>query len=209
MRTPLAELLESTAVTADDISDREYIASAFRGFVESRRASTEFRQRPSLMPERSLSSGELRALQRVGLATDVSTSSDADRARKEALRVFFLAYRTALSTKAVAKMLGVTTSRLRQRVANRTLIALVAGSELKFPAIQFEGGAEVPGLKRVLPILPRDLKPIAALSWLTTPMPELENESCEPRSPRDFLLATGEVLPVLNLAKILHDGGAA
>lgn len=189
------------------ISDAEYVQSALREFRE-RVSPGQFRQQPTLTPERALTAGELRALQRVGLAPTSETAPRAERARKNALFSFFEAYQSAHTANEVATMLGVNASRVRQRVKEHSLIALTDAGEMRFPALQFERNKELPGLREVLRAMPQDIKAMEVLAWLTTPTRELaEGESA--RTPRDFLLETGDVHAVVELAKALQCGEAS
>jgi excisionase family DNA binding protein len=208
MPTNLAELLQAAPSSADGVSDRDFIESAYREFVV-RRSPGEFRQQATVAPERTLTTGELRALRRVGLATDEHTQRDAEQARKASLHAWFHLFRSALSTTQAAELLAVHVSRIRQRIKERTLLALEDGGELRVPALQFEDSMEVPGLRKVLPVVPIEVKPLDVLSWFATPTAELEDTDGRPRSPREFLLETGDVEPVIVLAKALGSGEAA
>jgi hypothetical protein len=208
MTANLANLLEAAPTAPDSPSDREYIEAAYREFV-GRRSPGEFRQQATVAPERALTTGELRALRRVGLATDAHTQRDAERARKASLNAWFHLFRSALPTSQAAELLGVHVSRIRQRIKERTLLALEDGGELRVPALQFEDSLEVPGLRKVLPVIPIEVKPLDVLSWFTTPTTELEDRHGRPRSPREFLLETGEAEAVIALARALGSGEAA
>jgi hypothetical protein len=209
MNSPLTQMLEAIPAAANEQSDESYVQCALNEFRRNSRSRSEFRQQATLTPERVLSAGELQALQRVGLHTDAQTQTDAERARQESLYVFFRAYQSALPTSEVASLLDVNTSRVRQRIKERTLLALNDAGESRFPALQFHQGRELPGLREVLPALPENIKVLEALSWFATPTVELADADDTPRSPRDYLLATGESAPVIELAKALQRGQAA
>lgn len=201
---------DAGSVPAEElIDDAAYIQAALTEFRDLGHGPGAFRQRATLAPDRALTAGERRALAAVGMMPDASTRADAERARREALYVFFHVFQTALSTAAAAALLQVNPSRVRQRVAERTLLVLNNAGELRFPAAQFHGQAEVPGLRQVLPALPHDLKPLEALSWLTTPTDELPGSDGMPQSPREYLLSTGDADTVAALAQTLKRGEAA
>lgn len=207
MSTLLSELANRVAEpSAEPVSDRDYIESAYQQFA---RRPSAFRQQATLSPERALTAGEFDALRRVGLAPDAETGRDADHARQDALRVWFHAYRSAYSTAEAARLLGVHPSRIRQRLKDRTLIALDDAGELRIPSLLFEEGSELTGLRRVLPAVPADVRPLEVLSWLATPTQELQDREGPPRSPRDYLLATGDADRVIPLAAALGSGEAA
>ena len=65
-------------------------------------------------------------------------------------------------------MLGVKPSRVRQRIADRSLYAIAVGKEQRFPQVQFHERDLVPGIGRVLQTLPEDLHPVEVEDWLTS-----------------------------------------
>lgn len=209
MSTPLHELLSSESGPASDLNDHDYLQFLVQEFRRNSRSQAELRQQPTVAAERALTAGELAALDRVGLVADESMRRDADRARKESAYVFFRALQTSLSTAEVADLLNVNASRIRQRVKERTLLALTDAGDHRFPSLLFHKGREVPGLREVLPALPADIKPFEVMAWLATPNIELgENDEDHP-APRDYLLATGDTAPVIALARALRRGEAS
>jgi hypothetical protein len=109
----------------------------------------------------------------------------------------------ALTVKDAAARLGVTTGRIRQRIAARTLLAVEAGGAWKLPAFQFAGTDVVRGLDRVVPVLPADAHPLVVQRFLTTPHPDLEVDG-EPASPLTWLSGGGDIDAVVGLAEDLH-----
>jgi hypothetical protein len=103
---------------------------------------------------------------------------------------------------AVADRLGVTRARVRQRAADRTLLAIREGDEWRFPRAQFEGGAPVRGLPAVSLALPADLHPVAVWSFLTEPTSDLAVHD-GPTSPLDWLRSGGSPEPVAAMAREL------
>jgi hypothetical protein len=87
---------------------------------------------------------------------------------------------TALSTDEVARGLGVSASRIRQKRLAGELWAIPDGPRWLFPVLQFETGADgaprrqIRGLDRVLRALPPDLHPVAVAGFLRTPQPDLD-----------------------------------
>jgi len=71
---------------------------------------------------------------------------------------------TSLSVPEVAKILGVNTSRVRQRLIARTLYGIKTGGEWRVPSFHFHGGREVPGLRAVAssPIAISAVSPLAS-----------------------------------------------
>jgi hypothetical protein len=72
-----------------------------------------------------------------------------------------------------AKRLGVNSSRIRQRLAERSLYGLKDGGRWLLPAFQFASKGLVPGVSVVLQKLPPDIGAVAAARWFRTPNPDL------------------------------------
>ena len=98
---------------------------------------------------------------------------------------------TALVVPEVAELLGVDASRIRQRLAERSLYGVKAGRAWRLPRFQFTVDGVVPGIDVVLRRLPDDLHPVAAWRWMTTPTPDLVVDD-QPVSPRDWLRGGGD-----------------
>ena len=78
---------------------------------------------------------------------------------------------TGLTTAQAAQMLGVSDARIRQRLQERTLVAIRAGRSWKLPLFQF------------------DISPVAVEHWLRLPNADLVlGEDEAPVSPRTWLL---------------------
>lgn len=110
----------------------------------------------------------------------------------------------ALSTREAAELLGVTDSRVRQRIAARTLHAVRAGGAWRLPRWQFAGAGVVPGLGEVLPQVPVDLRPLSVRGFFTTEQPDLVIDGGAV-TPRAWLLAGGAPARVAELAAALLD----
>lgn len=151
-------------------------------------------------PGREFTQGEVEALARGGL--DLLRSSGQGLARTA---VRFAALRAAaLTEREAAAFLGVSESRVRQRVGDGTLYALRAGSERRLPRFQFAEGGLVPNVGEVLQEVPEDVHPLAVERWFTTPEPDLIIEDdYDPLSPRDWLLSGGSVEVLRPLAREL------
>lgn len=61
---------------------------------------------------------------------------------------------TGLTTTQAAKLLGVSDARIRQRLQERTLLAIRDGRSWKLPVFQFAGKGELPGWGEVAQALP-------------------------------------------------------
>ena len=93
----------------------------------------------------------------------------------------------------VAKRLGVDPSRLRQRIAQGSLLAVrrPRGRGWLIPAFQLTGDGELPHLSRVLSSATRGLSAEAVGRAF-----ELEHEELDGAAPRDWLLRGGDPAPV-------------
>ena len=209
--TTAATLLHGPAkerIRRNDLSDEDYVHAALESFLGRAVSPGQFRQQSTLDPARALSSGEREVLGAVGMMPDDRTEADAEAARQESLNVFFRILQSALTTAEAARQLGKDPSRIRQRVREGSLLALVSGGEMRLPALQFHQNAEIPGLGQVLRALPKGIDTLEVLSWLTTPTPDLPDAQREPSSPREYLLRSGDVAPVITIAEGLARGQA-
>jgi hypothetical protein len=152
-------------------------------------------------PTRQLTSEEAEVLRRGGLTLEAYEGKD-DAATRIAER-YAAMMALALTEDEVQKVLGVRPSRVRQRVADRSLYAIAVGKERRFPQMQFYEADLVPGIGKVLQALPEDLHPVEVESWLTSPSPDLLTSEGEVLSPRDWLISGGSVSPLLPMAREL------
>jgi hypothetical protein len=159
---------------------------------------------PSVHPlAAALPAAETEALAAVGLRTTASTRRRAASARSRYVSTFLDLFEQADTPSALADKLGLDPSRIRQRIRERTLLAIELNGEKRVPRFQFEGAVEIPGLPKVLAAAER-LSPLAFALWFLTPSPDLPHgDGDTPTSPRDWLLRTGEVDTVLALAEQL------
>jgi len=96
----------------------------------------------------------------------------------------------SLSVEDAADRLGVNSSRVRQRLAARSLYGVKDGNAWRLPAFQFVTEGLVPGIEVVLRRLPPEVSPLAVARWLVTPNPDLttRDDDEHPLSPRQWLL---------------------
>lgn len=98
--------------------------------------------------------------------------------------------RDSLTVEQAAKLLGVDSSRIRQRLAAATLYGIKVAGEWRLPAFQFRPqGGLVPGIECVTRVLAKDLNPVAFWGWLTTPNVDLVSRQGveEPLTPLEWL----------------------
>jgi hypothetical protein len=79
-----------------------------------------------------------------------------------------------LSVSEVAQRLGIDTSRVRHRLAARTLLGIRRTEGWRLPSWQFGvDGHPLPGLQRVLRAVPADTPPLVVAKFFAAPQPEL------------------------------------
>ena len=113
---------------------------------------------------------------------------------------------TALTVPELATRLGVDQSRVRQRIARHSLIAVKDGASWRLPLYQLDdaGHRLLPGLASVAPRLVQ-VHPVAAARWFVLPHPDLVDDSGGAISPRAWLLSGGDPQEVAALADEFHD----
>ena len=100
--------------------------------------------------------------------------------------------RESLTIDEAAKALGVSTSRLRQRLSprRRTLYGIREGRSWRIPRFQFESRNKlVRGIDLVLPHVRSDAHPLAVKNWFTTPHQDLVADDDERVTPNAWLSA--------------------
>lgn len=99
---------------------------------------------------------------------------------------------SAFGTGEVARHLGVTDARIRQRLKEGSLYGRYSAGVWRVPSFQFTAEGELPGWSAVARHVPRDLNPVALLRWLTLPNDDLRvGPADDAVSPREWLLAGG------------------
>lgn len=105
----------------------------------------------------------------------------------------------------VAKFLGVSTSRIRQRSDAKTLYSLNTPKGRVYPSWQFtENGKTVPGIDEIFPLLRDDAHPIGIQRFFLIPQCDLEDEVCgkiAQFSPVNWLVSGHSVADVKRLAE--------
>lgn len=151
-------------------------------------------------PTRELTSEETAALRRGGFDPDWH-GDDATNPVVRTAAEYAALLATSLSVEHAAALLGIDGSRVRHRLADRTLYGIKERGTWRLPAFQFANRGVVLGLERVLPRLPSDLHPLAVLGWLTRPDPDLSRDTDEtPVSPLDWLRAGHDPERIAHLA---------
>lgn len=96
---------------------------------------------------------------------------------------------TSLSVEEAAVRLDVNPSRIRQRLAERSLFGLKDGNAWLLPAFQFQRAGLVSGVDAVFKRLPSDISPLAVARWFGIPNPDLATRDHEetPLTPLQWL----------------------
>lgn len=151
---------------------------------------------------REFTEGESEALYRGGL--DVSRPSGGSQLALTATR-YAAMLASSLTVAEAAALLGVSDSRIRQRIGNGTLYSVRVGKERRLPRFQFAEGVEVPGVGEVLREIAEDVYPLSVENWFTRPNPDLylDEDEEEPVSPREWLLSGGSPEVLVPVAKEL------
>ena len=177
--------------------DRERFASVAARAIEELRG-TEARIDD---PASQLTDAETTSLRAGGLDLARRRRSEPDPIGETAARyAAILADSEDVAT--VAERLGVTRARVRQRAAERTLLAIREDDEWRFPRAQFEAGAPIRGLPAVSLALPPDLHPVAVWTFLREPTTDLPVAD-RPASPLEWLRSGGSPEPVAAIAREL------
>lgn len=110
---------------------------------------------------------------------------------------------TSITPQDVARRLGISPSRVHHRVGDKALYAYRAGGRLRLPLWQFDdAGDPLPGLRSVIAALPEGLHPLEVQGLMTNPGSDLTIGGAQ-CSPRDWLIAGGDVAAVVGLAASL------
>ncbi len=176
----------------------------FRASADALLANRPLREiaTPESASVRGLSEGEFAALRKVGLATTAWTGDDADDPLTRTIVDYMALIETSVTTARAAAMLDVDSSRIRQRLRERTLFGIEYENEWRLPRFQFERKKVLPGLNVVLPALPPDVNPLDVAAWFLEPNVDLEMAAA-PTSPRAWLLRGGSPAAVAALAQQL------
>ncbi len=111
---------------------------------------------------------------------------------------------TAYNQQEIAKRLGVSTSRIRQRLDNGSLFAIDGPAGRVCPKFQFTDDSTLPKLEAVLKMISKQAHPVAVQRFFLTVSPDLESDTLKQAlSPRDWLLTGHSPKPILLLAREL------
>jgi hypothetical protein len=145
-----------------------------------------------------LSTSEHNALMSVGVNPDQEVSG---RAVLDTAAHFAVILETALPIVVAARKLGVNPARLKERIRERTLIAVdVSAREWLLPNFQFTTSGELRGLRSVVRTIRPGASIIAVVSFFTSPQADLENDEGESMTPVAWLASGRDPNAVRSLA---------
>lgn len=146
----------------------------------------------------TISAGEIDVLSRYRTATDAEVAvalARATRLRNDILE-------STRTVGAVAKLLGVNGSRIRQRLADHSIYGTKQGNKWRIPGWQFDDNGMLPGIADVNRAVDSDVDIVALYGFLHTPNVDLEFGG-EPISPLAWLRAGRDPEPVEQIASTL------
>lgn len=148
-------------------------------------------------PDTGLTEAEIQALRGAGSYVEEAPALSASaRTRIAAARTLA----TSLTTAEAANTLGVSDGRVRQRIAEHTLLAQRLADGWRLPAFQFPEGKELPGWAELAPVFPADVTMRAAERFMTSPHRELELDDV-PLSPSEWLAGGGDMKTLAELVE--------
>lgn len=160
---------------------------------------------PTSPVSRTITADQEAALRAAGSFVDTMPPV-AERASTTALQRTSALIANSLSTDEAAARLNVTAGRVRQRLTNRTLLAVKVGSAHRLPVYQFIDDGELPGWERVAPAFPITAHPTAVAWFMNTPHPDL-TVADEAVSPSQWLTGGGDpktVVDLITTAFVVH-----
>lgn len=112
---------------------------------------------------------------------------------------------SAVSVDDAGRLLGVNASRVRQRLAERSLYGIKHAGSWRLPAFQFTKRGLIPGIEIVLKALPADLSVVAVARWFETPNPDLctRDDDERPLTPLEWLASGHPAEAAAELASAL------
>ncbi|MCP1169852.1 hypothetical protein [Limimaricola litoreus] len=173
----------------------EPLAAAINSYI-----ATHQRQLRALARPEPLTEAEEAALEAVGVRVRTD-APDLSPLAGVATRLAAI-HSGSIPLKAAAARLGVNPSRLRQRIAARTLYALHRPGDRGWviPAFQFNGETELAGFASVLPAIRADIHPVELERFLMLPQPDLEDASGAAMCPYDWLAEARDPVALREMA---------
>ncbi len=172
------------AVTIQHLLDRYADGLDEADFAAALEVELAGRPRPGAV---ELTAAEQRLLTGSGMAMEPPPRHPV---RQEAQHITALAAESWSATE-TAHRLGIDPSRVRHRVADRSLYAFRLGRQLRLPRWQFTEHRRLeplPNLRRILAHVPDGMAPVELARFMSTPQPDLPLAG-DSATPRDWLIA--------------------
>jgi len=161
-----------------------------------------------LNPRSQLSKADAEALERGGLSLEPLEDIGPDDPLMRTAALFAGLLASSLTVTQAAKILGVSTGRVRQELYGNLLYGIKDVGGWRLPRWQFddEAAALLPGVRHVLSRLDRGIHPVVAYRWFTSPNIDLTVDDDEEvmLSPRDWLRSGYAPEAVAELAATLE-----
>jgi len=111
----------------------------------------------------------------------------------------------SMTSEAVSEKLGLSPSRVRQMISDRSLYSFLIGRNRYIPDFQFAGDEPVPNIARVNRALGADMHPVEVYNWYRLPNVDLfvDDDVDQTVSPLEWLKAGRDVERVVFLANRL------
>ena len=112
----------------------------------------------------------------------------------------------SLSANEASDKLGLTPSRVRQMISDRSVYSFLIDRKRHIPNFQFEGDRLTPNIARVNRALPREMHPVAVYNWYSQPHVDLfvDGDPDNTVSPLDWLRTGRDADRVVFLAGLLE-----
>lgn len=148
---------------------------------------------------------EAEALAAVGLRRNSQTQRKAQRARLRYACTLLDLFAASDLPEAIARRLGVSPRTVQKRISEGSLLSVEIDGVQRVPRFQFEGNLEVPGLRKVLATVGREISPVAFAMWFLNSIEDLAWGAEEaPLSPREWLLRGGALTAVTEQCRELR-----
>ena len=148
-------------------------------------------------PARSeLTVAEVAMLERAGV--DVDKRPDSNDPMLQFATEYAAILATSMTPARVAKLLGLTPVRVRQKIRQRSLYAIRVDGRWRVPTFQFDGDALIPNIGQVNERLAK-LDPVSAMRWYTSADSELEDSSGNLMTPLEWLRTGRDARTVIGI----------
>ena len=158
-------------------------------------------------PRQELTDADAAALERGGLSLHPLDATGPDDPVVKTATIYAGLLASSLTVSQAARVLGVSTGRVRQEVYAGTIYGIKDIGGWRLPRWQFDDDVSglLPGIRQVLPHLDRSIHPVAVYTWFTSPDPDLTVDDDEKivLSPRDWLRSGRSPQVVAELAGAL------